>query len=230
MQLKAKLIKTIRETRWRFRRLFDDNHRFLSKVSGVIHLGANVGQERFTYHSYGLNVLWIEPNPEIFPQLQQNILGLENQAAIQALITDEDDQLVDFNISSNGGESSSILDLEGHVKMWPEVRYTHIIKLRSITLPSLVDKFSIRLSDYEALVMDIQGAELIVLNGAKSVLSKFKFIKLEVPDFRAYSGCCTISEVGHFMKNAGFFEASRCEFKKLEGVGCYYDVIYAKKS
>jgi hypothetical protein len=35
--------------------------RFLRDVTGVIHVGANTGQERFLYRLFGLNVIWIEP-------------------------------------------------------------------------------------------------------------------------------------------------------------------------
>ncbi len=226
--MKRNFVKAIKKIHRRLGGLLRSDEIFLSKISGLIHLGANLGQERFLYDRYGLNVLWIEPNPEIFPQLQQNIAKFAKQRAIKALIADKNREEVDFNISSNGGESSSILDLEGHAKMWPEVRYTHVIKIEALTLPSLVDEFSIRLSDYQALVMDIQGAELMVLKGAKAILSNFKFIKLEVPDFTAYSGCCTVVEVDAFMRSSGFVESSRCEFMKCDGVGCYYDIVYSQ--
>jgi len=34
---------------------------FLQKVSGVVHIGANTGQERELYKKYGLRVIWVEP-------------------------------------------------------------------------------------------------------------------------------------------------------------------------
>ena len=43
--------------------------RYLRKLSGVIHVGAHAGQERDLYAKYGLRVLWIEANPEIFARL-----------------------------------------------------------------------------------------------------------------------------------------------------------------
>lgn len=38
---------------------------------GVVHVGANLGQERELYEHYGLNVLWVEPIPEVFEQLKK---------------------------------------------------------------------------------------------------------------------------------------------------------------
>jgi hypothetical protein len=45
-------------------------HSYLRKVRGVIHVGANEGQERDLYAAFGLNVIWIEPIPEVFQVLR----------------------------------------------------------------------------------------------------------------------------------------------------------------
>ena len=41
----------------------------LSQCRGVIHVGANSGQERKVYARLGLDVLWIEPIPGVFAEL-----------------------------------------------------------------------------------------------------------------------------------------------------------------
>jgi hypothetical protein len=46
---------------------------FLGDVSGVVHVGANIGQERQLYAAHKLNVLWIEPISEVFKRLESNI-------------------------------------------------------------------------------------------------------------------------------------------------------------
>ena len=67
--------------------LHDDENDFLTKVRGVIHVGANDGSERYVYAEYGLKVIWIEPIPEVFQQLVENIRSFPDQKAINALIT-----------------------------------------------------------------------------------------------------------------------------------------------
>ena len=52
--------------------LREDSDRFLKKVKGVIHVGANTGQEMELYAKYKLPVVWIEPIPEVFETLKQN--------------------------------------------------------------------------------------------------------------------------------------------------------------
>src|SRR5262249_367879 len=78
-----------------------DPDSFLRKVSGVIHVGANLGQERVLYSRHGLNVIWIEPIPEIFRELSRNVEGFPWQRAYQYLITDRDDAEYTFHISNN---------------------------------------------------------------------------------------------------------------------------------
>ena len=60
-----------------------DPDRFLRKVSGVIHVGANAGQERELYAKFGLRVIWIEPIPEVFEKLKMNVAKFSPAACAQ---------------------------------------------------------------------------------------------------------------------------------------------------
>lgn len=95
--------------------------RILHHIDGIIHVGANSGQERHCYAKYGLPVIWIEAIPIVFATLQENIRPFPKQRAIQALLMDQDDKMVDFNVANNQGGSSSIFDLYLHKTIWPEV-------------------------------------------------------------------------------------------------------------
>jgi hypothetical protein len=48
---------------------FGWRHHLMKSLKGVIHVGANTGQERDDYGSYGLNVLWIEL-PWVFNEMK----------------------------------------------------------------------------------------------------------------------------------------------------------------
>ena len=207
-----------------------DPDRFLWDVSGVIHVGANAGQERDRYDSLGLRVLWIEPIPMIFKILQANIKGFPNQRAIQGLVTDRDDESYQFHLSNNSGLSSSILDLKQHKDIWPDVHYVASIPLTGTTLTSLLQRADIDPSDYQALVMDTQGSELLVLRGAVPVLQHFRYIKTEVPDFESYADCCQLADIDTFMTQHGFRESSRDMFANRAEGGSYYDVVYRRRA
>lgn len=203
---------------------------FLNSISGVIHVGANTGQEIDLYGKFGLRVVWIEPIREVFETLKANLRGFPDQRAIQALVTDRDNEEYPFYIANNYGRSSSILDLKHHKDIWPDVNYTHTILLRSITLASLFERERIDPSDYQALIMDTQGSELLVLKGSISLLHNFKYIKTEVADFESYTGCCQLADINSFMTHHGYIEFSRHEFASRAEGGSYFDVIYKKKA
>jgi len=201
-------------TIWRIKRwtrlvLRRDPEEFLRKVSGIIHVGANTGQERDLYEKYGLRVIWIEPIPEVFNTLKANIRDYPNQQAFRYLVTDQEDVAYEFHISNKNGVSSSILDLKLHKDIWPHVTFEKTITLQSVTLASLLKKEQIDISKYDTLIIDTQGSELLILWGAIPILRKFKYIKTEVADFESYVGCCLLSDLNSFLVGHAFTK-SRC--------------------
>ncbi len=191
MQKKNSIVARVKAAMRRGRLLFKNNpDKLLKKVKGVIHVGANTGQERELYAQYGLSVVWIEPIPEIFEKLLLNLMGFTGQMALKGLVTDQDDIEYQFHLASNNGASSSILDLNLHQDIWPEVGYEKSINLYSRKLSSLLNDNNINVSNYDMLVIDTQGSELLVLKGTGSILNNFTYIQTEVPDFEAYKGCC----------------------------------------
>jgi len=214
----------------RLRRWFGpDPNRFLRSAHGVIHVGANVGQERALYARHGLDVLWIEPIPEVFATLRANVAAFPRQRALQALVTDRDDHEYEFHVANNAGESSSILELKEHRDVWPKVAFTASLKLHSVTLPTLLARDRVDITRYDTLVMDTQGSELLVLKGAESLLPGFAYIKTEVPDFEAYEGCAQLADLAAFLAARDFAELSRSRFASRAAGGHYYDVVYRRR-
>lgn len=206
----------------------DKSNSFLKIAKGIIHVGANTGQERWIYGKLGLRVLWIEPIPEIYNTLVQNIRYAHQQIAINYLVSSQNEQECQFNISSNNGLSSSIMPLGLHREVWPDVVHDKVITLSSKTLPTLLKKEGISLNLYDTLILDTQGSELLILEGAESILHNFTFIKLEVADFEAYVGCCTVKDIENFMIKHNFIETERTLFATKSDVGNYYDIVYVR--
>ncbi len=202
---------------------------FLADVSGVIHVGANTGQERAIYAAHDLDVVWIEPIPEVFRQLQRNLRGFPRQVAYQYLVADADGRRHEFHVASNEGASSSILNLALHRDIWPAVRYERTLVLEGITLSTLVQRERIAVDQFDALILDTQGSELLVLQGATQLLPHFRFIKTEAADFESYEGCCQLRDIQAFLEAAGFTECQRDPFAAHpSGAGSYYDVVYQR--
>jgi FkbM family methyltransferase len=205
---------------------------FINKVNGIIHVGANSGGEANTYDIHDLRVAWIEPIPEVFEELQQNIAPFKRQKAYRYLIGEKDESEVVLHISTNAGLSSSVLSLAKHREAWPDVSYSRDITMPSTSLPMFVRKEGLDLSQYQALLIDTQGTELRILRGASDILPRFKFIQVEVPDFEAYAGCCLVQEMNDFMA-AQSFHQHRCEpltYQVNADVGSYFDITYARLS
>ena len=199
---------------------------YLKNISGIIHIGANEGQEREKYKKYSLSVIWIEPIPEIYNKLIKNISNFPNQIAFKCLLTDLDNQSIEFKIANNNGASSSIFNLGLHTEVWPDVNFTSSISLKSLTFTSLVKNKKIDLKNYQALLIDTQGSELLVLKGGSEILKNFKYIITEAADFESYINGCKIDDLCNFLKDHGFKEVLKTKFAEHPKLGNYYDVVY----
>ena len=115
--------------------MLEDFHWNAGLITGAIHVGANIGEERFDYEKHHLNVMWFEPNPEAFAILSSNISKCSpKQWAYPFLISDKDDKEYILHVASNNGASSSILDRANHKEAWPNISYIKNVVVRSITL------------------------------------------------------------------------------------------------
>jgi len=204
---------------------------FLSEVSGVIHVGAHAGQERDLYASHGLTVLWVEANPTLYATLCANIATYPKQRALCALVTDRDGSEYQFNLANNMGGSSSIFPLGLHRNIWREIDYVGQLPLRSTTLDTLMHNNAIDPSDYQALVMDVQGAELLVLTGGASTLRHCRYVKAEAADFESYIGAAKLEDLDRHLLPLGFREVARQSFGRLSTGGKdyhYWDVTWKR--
>lgn len=198
----------------------------LRKARGVVHLGANSGQERFIYARRGLDVVWVEPIPEVFEQLERNIASFPRQRAVRALVSDRDGASVRFHVTNNAGKSSSMLELAEHRDVWPHVRVAREIELETVTLPTLLSREGIELAGFDALVMDVQGAEMQALLGAAPILDRFTWIKAELFGFEAYRGVCQRPEVDAFLATHGFRPVLTRFMARHPSGGVVEDVTY----
>jgi len=94
----------------------------------------------------------------------------------------------------------------------------------------LLEEEHIDYSEYDSLIMDTQGSELLVLKGAVSILKNFTYIKTEVPDFESYTGCCQLADIASFLTRHGYREFSRQKNAEKPNVGSYYDIVYKREA
>jgi len=172
------------------------------KPKGVIHIGAHDCEERYIYHKYGIsdnNIIWIEGNPLLVERIKNNIPSAK---IYQGLIADIEKE-VDFIITNNE-QSSSILELKEHSKEHPHIKEINRTKMKTITLPKLLNKNNINYKNFDFLTMDIQCAEYLALKGMKDILRNFKGIFMEVNIKELYNDCASLDKIKDFLKPYGF--------------------------
>lgn len=200
-----------------FRTLFP---KYNIKSKGVLHVGANIGEEAPIYLELGIKKqIWIEANPIIYERLKDNIKNNPEAKAFNYCISDRYEK-VKFNISNNGSQSSSILELGTHKIAHPEVHYIEEVEMDAIPIADII------LDDcYDLLNIDLQGAELKALRGMGNLLNQFKWVYLEVNKEHLYVGCDLIDSVDLFMLEKGF--------RRVETMWCgntgWGDALYIKQ-
>lgn len=184
-----------------FRTLFP---KYNIKPTGVMHIGGNVGEEFSIYMELGIeNQIWLEPNPDIYKKLVQNISS-NPKAKPYCLCAGDDNKKVVLHESNNAGQSSSILELGTHKEAHPDVHYVRDIECDMIRIDTVWDKEILKDNGINFLNIDVQGAELLVLNGMGDLLHQFKWAYLEVNKAHLYEGCALVGEIDEYLAQYGF--------------------------
>jgi FkbM family methyltransferase len=178
----------------------DIQHRLLETSGAVLHIGAHRGQEAEYYNKVGLKVIWIEASPAMFEILNINITKYKNQRAVCALLGDVEGKLVDFHIASNDGASSSIFQFGKELGV-NGLGMSGSEKLRMERLDNLFQTKD--LSSFSHWVLDVQGAELLVLKGAGSLLDTCNSLYVEVSTRAVYEDGVSWNELSGFLKGRG---------------------------
>src|SRR3989304_9704124 len=166
-------------------------------ITGVLHLGANLGQEAKVYDDNGIkNVWWVEGNPDVINKLITAIKPY-NHTAIQALVYDQDNVQVMFHVTNIDGLSSSILEFGTHKQFSPDMIFEKHIPLFTSTVDSLIKWYNI--TNVNFLSMDLQGAELFALRGATELLKSIDYIFTEINTDEVYNGCAKVWEIEEFL-------------------------------
>jgi len=171
-------------------------------ITGVLHVGAHECEEMTFYNDIGIpaeQIIWIEAISTKVLQAQSK--GIPN--VYHAVITDQDDEYVFFNLANND-QSSSVLEFGTHSIEHPDVVYVGKIHTLSITINTFFDRNNIDASKFDFWNFDIQGAELMALKGAVKYLPRVKVIYLEVNVNELYKDCALVDEIDAFLSQYKF--------------------------
>ena len=170
--------------------------------------GANVGAFTIAASKFAKLVISVEPNSENFRYLVHNIKAnkIENVVPINAALSSYDG-VVNF-----AGEGEI-----GHIS-------SNGIKIDSVTIDSLEDRFNIRFS---GIKLDIEGAEPIaILGGGKKAINHVKRIIYELDErqffaintaFNSVDSQFSYEELNRHLENIGFTLISyKPDFQRLK--------------
>jgi len=154
----------------------------------VVHVGASTGAEVDHYIASGVEkIVLIEPIPSIAQGLAEK-WGSGNKVVVYECACMDYDGEIEFHIADNQGMSSSIYATPNNEMH--RCNFIDKITVQCATLDGLFEEMNVDL-----LVIDAQGSEHKVLDGAKDTLTKTKYIFCEASRTPLYEGACTFQDI-----------------------------------
>ena len=114
---------------------------------------------------------------------------------------DEKQESQDWNY---GNKSSSLLPPDKHLEVAPWLKFENSIDVEAITLKDFCVDKNIICIDF--IHMDVQGAELKVLEGAEDMVNHIKLIWLEVESVSLYKNQPLKADIEKFMQRHKFYK------------------------
>lgn len=126
------------------------------------------------------------------------------------------------NSSEFGNKSSSLYKPNKTKVVHPWLEFKETITIRTQTLESFSNEKNIKSIDF--IHMDVQGAELMVLEGANNYIDKIKSIWLEVEKIELYEKQALKKDIENFLHKNGFI----CILNKVNHIAG--DQLWVKKN
>ena len=175
--------------------------------TGIVHVGADVGQEVPQYFSYGFEkIILIEANPERY-QILLSKFGDDPRIRIFNYAICDKRGTVDFHIHtsrSGSTEPASILPMKRFKEIVKTLHTAKTIQVPAITLDVLFEENHMSFGAYNFLNIDIQGAELLAFRGAKKLLSSVDVVVSEVNVVEMYEDGALEGDLVKFLDSQGF--------------------------
>ena len=189
----------------------------LIKPDLIIHVGADKGSDREEYSKLGAKkVIWLEADPENVNYLRKTY---PDDQTISGIVSNEETSRKPFYLMENSALSSAIPPIDMNSTAFEKTIFVNSHKLDSV----------IELHNHKQiiLVVDVQGAEEQVLDGAKKTLSKTKFVIIEIAQ-KSMGYIYQPSFDSILARLAGFgFKSS---INRISHDDSYRDVLFVKSS
>jgi FkbM family methyltransferase len=124
----------------------------------------------------------------------QQLARVDSRIRVFPVAVSDRDGTAQFHVTSNDGESSSLLGFGSHSKLFPEVEVQRTIEVPTRRLDSVIAEHALEPPDM--LLIDVQGAEYQVLKSLpRSLLATVRLIYSEVSTERVYESAGLLADV-----------------------------------
>ena len=203
----------------------------------IFDIGSCEGEDTIRYSRLFPNarLFAVEPLPSNVDKVRANLgrFGVSRAQVVPLALSDTTGSAT-FHVSSgqpspeisDWGMSSSLLaPTEENLKVWPWLKFSRTIEVPTDTLANLARREAVDEIDY--VHMDVQGAELKVLEGAGDLIRRIKAIWLEVSTVEFYKGQPLKQDIERWLADRQFIK--RCDTHAPQGDQFYINTRYFQK-
>mgnify|MGYP001181803887 CR=1 FL=1 len=191
------------------------------EISGVIHVGAHLGQELKYYMKYNFEkILLFEPQFDIYEKLIKNKDLSKNVECYNFALGSKNETKKLNKSDENEGLSSSLLSPKLHLKVQPDISFleSEIIEVKRFD--------SLEIETLNFLTLDVQGFELEVLKGFGNKLNEVEFIFTEINTKQLYKDNALVTDLDHYLEKFNFVRV----FTNVDSFNFFGDAFYVKKT
>lgn len=198
------LLKTIKKNidRRFVRNLLLLKKKFAIEPNTIFDVGAAIGSwtkaARFSFPNAKIHAF--EPIPSSYNIIEKFKINDKNLFTYNFALGNQN-KLADFQLNEFSDSSSLLKMTNTHKEIFPFTKNEQTIKVECKRLDSFT---KIDIISPSFLKMDVQGAELLVLEGCGEIIKQIDVIELELNYEQFYEGQAKYSDVFIFMKNSGF--------------------------
>lgn len=169
------------------------------KPKGLIHIGAHYGTEYNIYKQSNIeNCIFFEPLIKNFKVLKEHV-GDKVQCYNLAL----GNKICDIEMyveNSNQSRSCSVLRPKHHLNQYPSIHFNE----REMVKMNRLDDIDFVKSNYNIIVIDVQGYELEVFKGASKFLNNVDLIISEINIEEMYENCVLVNDLNNYLLTYNF--------------------------